>query len=332
VLGPKLWVAGPQIAGRPDENALVATTDSAARAAVRTVQAGGYDFVKITNFITPPVYEAVIHEARQLGIRVVGHVPPSVGIHRALQTGEQIEHLDSFFEAVLADSAPMRVSVTQYEVFRNPNWASLDYIDDAKIDRLAGEVARSGVFVGPTQQVFNTAFAIGETDSAIMNRPDWNLWPVALREGYLRARARYWNAEGLAAKTDARRKRYVEVRNRLVKAINDSGGIIMAGSDTPEWFHTYGWGLHRELQALVAAGLTPFEALRAGTVLPARFLGAPDWGTLEPGKRADLVLLSSNPLEDIRNTAAIEAVVFGGRWLDRAALAAMVSRGEQAVH
>jgi imidazolonepropionase-like amidohydrolase len=332
VLGPKLWVAGPQIAGRGDENTIVATTDSAGRNAVRTIRAAGYDFVKLTNFITPAVYEAVIDEARKAGIRVVGHVDPAVGIHRALQTGEQIEHLDSFFEAILADSSPVRESVTQYGVFRNPNWASLDYIDDRKIDRLAGEVARARAVVGPTQNVFNTAFARSESDSAIRNRPDWELWPAALREGYLRARARYWNAEGVAAKTDARRHRYVEVRNRLVKAIQDSGGTIMAGSDTPEWFHAYGWGLHRELEALVAAGLTPFQALETATVVPARFLGAADWGTLEAGKRADLVLLSGNPLDDIRNTATIQAVMFGGRWLDRSALDAMLARGPKAIH
>ncbi len=332
VLGPKLWVAGPQVAGRPDQHTLVATTDSAARAAVRTVRAAGYDFVKLTNFITPAVYEAVIDEARKAGIRVVGHVDPAVGIQRALQTGEQLEHLDSFFEAVLADSSPIRESVTQYGVFRNPNWASLDHIDDRKIDRLAGQVARAGAVIGPTQNVFNTAFAIGETDSAVRNRPDWTMWPVALREGYLRAKARYWNAEGVAAKTEARRQRYVEVRNRLVRAIHDSGGKIMAGSDTPEWFHTYGWGLHRELEALVAAGLTPYEALEAATVVPAEFLGRSDFGTLAAGKRADLVLLSANPLDQIRNTNTIEAVIFGGRWLDRSTLDAMLARGPQAIH
>jgi hypothetical protein len=81
------------------------------------------------------------------------------------------------------------------------------------------------------------------------------------------------------------------VRNALVKAIHDSGGRIMAGSDTPEWFHAYGFGLHRELQALVQAGLTPWQALEAATRNPAEFLGgARDWGTIAQGMRADLVL------------------------------------------
>ena len=120
--------------------------------------------------------------------------------------------------------------------------------------------------------------------------------------------------------------RYVEVRNQLVKAIADSGGRIMAGSDTPEWFFGYGWTLHRELESLVAAGLTPYQALAAATTTPAEFLRASkEWGTIETGKRADLLLLSANPLEDIRNTSRIEAVVIGGRWLDPAERQRMIA-------
>jgi imidazolonepropionase-like amidohydrolase len=104
-----------------------------------------------------------------------------------------------------------------------------------------------------------------------------------------------------------------------VKAIADSGGKIMAGSDTPEWFFGYGWTIHRELESLVAAGLTPHQALAAATRNPAEFLRASgEWGTIEKGKRADLLLLEANPLEDIRNTTRIEAVSVGGRWLGRA--------------
>jgi imidazolonepropionase-like amidohydrolase len=95
----------------------------------------------------------------------------------------------------------------------------------------------------------------------------------------------------------------------------------------------YGWGLHRELEALVRAGLTPFQALTAATKRPAEFLGASaEWGTIERGKRADFVLLSANPLTDIRNSAAIDGVAIGGRWLPRAQLDAMIARGVKAVH
>src|SRR5207249_3476970 len=103
-------------------------------------------------------------------------------------------------------------------------------------------------------------------------------------------------------------------------------------SDTPEWFLLYGWALHRELESLVAAGF-PYQALAAATRSPAEFLGASkDWGSLEPGKRADLVLLSANRLEDIRNTTRIEGVSLGGRWLERSRLRQMIRTASQRQH
>ena len=321
--GPQLWVASPQFAGKKYDNGVVVTTPDEARAAVRKAKADGYDFVKLTLFISRPVYAAITDEARKAGIRVVGHVDDSVGVARAIEAGQQIEHLDNYFESALADSAPMRASVTQYGVFKPENWTSLDYIDDRKLDSLAGATARGGIWSSPTLNVFNQAFAIGMTDAEIRSRPDWHMMPAQWRAGYLGARTKYWARPA----DEGRRKRYVYVRSHLVKAIADSGGKILAGSDSPEWFHVYGWALHRELASYVDAGLTPYQALETATRNPAEFLGALDqWGTIEKGKRADLVLLAANPLERITNTEMIEAVSMGGRWIPKGELAAMIRR------
>ena len=89
----------------------------------------------------------------------------------------------------------------------------------------------------------------------------------------------------------------------------------------------YGWTLHRELEMLVAAGLTPWEALNSATVVPARYLGAErESGSIAPGRRADLVLLDADPLADIRNTTRISAVMIGGRVLQREELDAAIER------
>ncbi len=139
---------------------------------------------------------------------------------------------------------------------------------------------------------------------------------------YLGARTKYWKS----AATEARRKRYVATRNRITKIIAERGGGLLAGSDTPEWLMAYGWTLHRELEHFVEAGLTPYQALATATRNPAEFLRASkEWGTIEEGKRADLVLIAGNPLEDIRNTARIEAVSVGGRWLPRPELQRMIA-------
>lgn len=318
--GPQLWVASPQLAGRPEENGRVASTPDEARAAVREVADAGYDFVKLTTDLTRPVYDAIVDEARAAGIRVVGHVDPQVGVARALEAGQQVEHLDGTFEAVRRDGAPALPVLSNYGVFRLPAWAALDHMDDAKVRALGGAVARAGVWSVPTLHVFNTAFALGQAEAEVKVRPDWRLLPAGHRALYLRALARYWSDSARVHRTDARRARFVEVRNLLARSIVDSGGRLMAGSDTPEWFMTYGYTLHRELEALVAAGLTPWQALEAATANPARFLGAEtSWGTVAVGRRADLVLLAADPRRDIRNTTRIVGVAVGGRWLDDAA-------------
>jgi hypothetical protein len=254
---------------------------------------------------------------------VTGHVDPAVGVPRALEAGQTIEHLDNYVEQVLADTAPMRTSVSDRGVYKLQNWESLDYVDDAKVARIAGATARSGAWTTPTLTIFKNAFGLGVPDDSIRSWPDWNLYHPALRERWLQVRERYWGDPP----PEARR---VEMRNRLVKAIHDSGGRILAGSDAPEWFHAYGWTLHRELANFVEAGLTPYQALRTATRNPAEFLGASEeWGMIEMGKRADLVLLSANPLEDIRNTARIEAVAVGGRWSERGELDRMIETAVQ---
>lgn len=321
IAGPQLWVASPHLTGRNDANARVVTQPEEARAAVREYKAAGYDLIKVTNWLTPEVWEAIIDEASRQSIRVDGHVVPDVGVPRALAVGQNIQHLDSYFEGVLADSSPIKASVTQFGLFQLRNWTSLDHIDTSKIARLAGATAQSGVYSTPTLHVFNKAFAIGQTEEEARARPDWKVLSPSHRSLYLRALASYWSPAGAELRTEARRRKFVEVRNAIVKAIADSGGAsrLLAGSDSPEWMMAYGWTLHRELEAFANSNLTPFEALATATRNPAEFLGASaEWGTIEVGKRADLVIVDGNPLEDIRNTLKIESVVVGGRLIDRA--------------
>jgi len=115
---------------------------------------------------------------------------------------------------------------------------------------------------------------------------------------------------------------YVQLRMGLVaKDLHDAGARMLAGSDALAVGVFPGFGLHDELESMVDAGLTPAEALVSATLEPARYLQATDsLGTIEPGKVADLVLLGGNPLEDIRNTRRIQAVIVRGRWFDRRAL------------
>ena len=327
LLGPALYVASPELTGRVPRggvfNGRTVKTADEARAAVRDFKAAGYDFIKLTTDITPEVYTAVTEAARESGVRVVGHVDLRVGLRRALAAGQQIEHLDSYMEAVLRDDAPTKVSVSDVGVWRKLNWASLDYVDDRKVEEVARATAAAGVYTCPTLTFFKLTFAVEPSEDEIRARPDYRYFPAPMRESRHAAMKRFWTEPPTAE----RRRRYQSVRDRLVKAIHESGGKIMAGSDTPELFLLYGFTLHRELRNLVEAGLSPYSALEAATRNPAEYLRALDrFGTVSPGRRADLILLEANPLDSIANTERRAGVMVRGRWMPETELRAMRDR------
>ena len=132
----------------------------------------------------------------------------------------------------------------------------------------------------------------------------------------------------------ATRKAFVAKELEVVNAMHRAGIPFLAGTDTPPGVYVFpGFSLHEELQRFVAAGFTPMEALQTATLNPAKFLGMEDrLGSIEKGKLADLVLLDGNPLEDIRNTQKIEAVIVNGSYLPRATLDKMLAGVERAAN
>jgi imidazolonepropionase-like amidohydrolase len=113
-------------------------------------------------------------------------------------------------------------------------------------------------------------------------------------------------------------RRTIEVRRHLIKALHAAGAGLLLGSDAPQIYNVPGFSTHRELESLVAAGLTPYQALETGTRNVARYFGTErETGTIERGKRADMVLLEADPLVDIRNTTKRAGVMVRGRWLPR---------------
>ncbi|HKR21295.1 MAG TPA: amidohydrolase family protein, partial [Pyrinomonadaceae bacterium] len=129
ILAPTIYAASPQFTGRKSTNAYVVTNEAEARAAVIKSKQDGYDFIKVTTYLAPEVYEAIADEARKQNIRVVGHADSrSVGLQRALKAGQQIEHLDSYLEALLPETALVKGSVSDIYLYNPKNWESIDYI------------------------------------------------------------------------------------------------------------------------------------------------------------------------------------------------------------
>jgi imidazolonepropionase-like amidohydrolase len=147
-----------------------------------------------------------------------------------------------------------------------------------------------------------------------------------------------WTSEAIAQDVSAEAAKWYgeqfEFDLKLARAMHAAGVPMLAGSDSLDPFNYPGSGLHEELKLLVRAGFSPMEALQAATINPARFLGRDDadgFGTLEPGRLADIVLLDADPLADIANTQRISAVVTNGRLLDRAELNRLLEQARSAV-
>ncbi|HJR09567.1 MAG TPA: amidohydrolase family protein [Pyrinomonadaceae bacterium] len=318
IVAPTIYAASPQFTGRKSNNAYVVTNETEAREAVRKAKADGYDYLKMTTFLKPEVYEAIVDEAARQRIRVVGHADSrSVGLERALRARQQIEHLDSYLEALLPDDSPVKGSVSDLYIYQPKNWESIDVLDENKIPEIARATVRANPFVVPTLHLFKSTFGVGRTEESIKAQPDIRFYPQKIVDLWLGYNKRYQSQWA----SPERRARYVAVRNKIVKAIHEAGGKILAGSDTPEWLLLYGYTLHRELRALNEAGLSNYATLAAATRNPAEFFGTlQQTGTIERGKRADLILLEANPLDSIANTERRAGVMLKGRWFTQAEL------------
>jgi imidazolonepropionase-like amidohydrolase len=312
IIAPTIYSASPHLTGREQGNDFVVATPEEAREAVRKSKAAGYDFIKVTTFIKAEVYEAAVDEAARQNIRVVGHADSRfVTLARALKARQQIEHLDGYMEAILRDDAPVKGSVSDLYIYDPKNWDSLEYIDEKKIAEIARLTVASNPFVDPTQHFMKNTFGLPRSEESIRAQPDFRFYPPKVQELYLG----FYKRTRLNQVSYEKRARWVEYRNRIIKAIYDAGGRIMAGSDTPEFLWLYGFTMHRELKALADAGLSNYAALEAATRNPSAYLGTIDKvGTIEKGRRADLVLLEASPLENISNTERRAGVMLKGKY------------------
>jgi len=338
LIGPRLIaVAGPLIAGPSGQGRFpsqcVVSTPAEARAAVVARKRMGVDFIKVHGGLSQDLLLAIADEAKQQGLPVLGHAPgrPEDASDAALRS---IEHNTGVRMSGSPDAAALRkqnaASVPEEGVgfvIQNLRRRAKARFDEQTAQPLFAKFRANDTWLVPTlvQGLVWQYLADGT-----LPYPDW------LRYMPRSFTSTWKNSPGFqnpSAQDLVEGNNDLRIAVEIVAAMRRAGLKLMAGTDANGPFPALipGISLHEELSLFVEAGYTPAEALRAATLAPAQFLGREgDFGTVEPGKIADLVLLDADPLVDIRNTRRIQAVVLHGRFLDRNALDEILSRLEAA--
>ena len=266
--------------------------------------------------------------SRQRRISVVGHVDPRMGVRRALAAGQHIEHLDNYLESILRDNAPSRRSVSNYDVFKPENWQSLDFMDQGKLREIARVTANSGTYTSPTLTIPKYAFALGQTDDEIRRMSGVGL-DASKDPGPLSAGKRTVLEDGrLRRATEKIRGHPRPARERdQSRRWQDHIRLRCAGVVLRVWLHAAPRAREPGVGRLDTA-----SGPRSGDDNPCCVRGHDDRvGADRAGAAPDMVLLTANPLADIRNSTKIDSVCIGGRWLERGELDRMLQRAGERV-
>jgi imidazolonepropionase-like amidohydrolase len=299
LFGPRLVTSGPSMNGTSVNGA-----EDAARK-VREQHAAGFDFIKIHPGLSTAEFAAIAATSSELGMRFAGHVPEAVGVRSALASGmATIDHLDGYLAAMMpADSDQSGGYGGFFDVLL------ADQVEVSMIPELAARTATAGTWNVPTESLFEHCVA-NVTTAELRAQPEMRFMPVATVAKWAETRNALMSERGFDPRVAARA---IDIRRRLILALHDAGAGLLLGSDSPQVFNVPGFSIHQELEFLVAAGLTPFQALQTGTTAVADFLHT-NTGVIAVGRDADLVLLDASPLEEIGNTRRIHGVMLRGSW------------------
>jgi len=319
LLGPRMIVSGPMLDGpKVSFPASIAITSPAVgRDTVDSLKRRGVDFIKVQSGVARDAYFAIADQAKRVGLRLDGHVPDAIRASEAIAAGQRtFEHLIGIFEASSPDED--KYITDTYDGGTKRPGVFLKTYDPAREALIVQKVAAARIWQCPTLFWERGQWLVDTVN--VMNDPDLAYAAKSWIANWAKSRASI--LKGLASDPLPVRVEFVAHELDVVRKLHAAKVPFLAGTDTPAGVDVLpGISLHLELERFVAAGFTPLEALQTATLNPAIFydeLG--DFGSVQPGRIADLVMLSANPLSDIRNTTAIAGVVADGRYLSSADL------------
>ena len=304
ILGPHFYTSGPSFNGNS-----VKSTEAAETMVVEQKKAG-YDFFKLHPGLSKENFLAIAKKAKELNMRFAGHVSYDVGVWLAINEGyASIDHLDGFVEALVPGVENIKESGRGlFGLFIAKK------ADTTKIAALTTALRDHHVWVVPTQALAERWFTPLKSAEAFSKDPEMIYMSQKTLSNWIDGKNSLMKG---SAYDSASVIALIDLRRKLIYACQKNGVGILSGSDAPQVFDVPGFSLHQELQYMVAAGLTPYEALVTSTVNVAEYFNLPDAGTIKEGNVSDLVLLNGNPLSDISQTQNIQGVVIGKRWLPK---------------
>jgi imidazolonepropionase-like amidohydrolase len=299
MFGPTIYSSGPVMEGPPKTMPLMKVYDDPATAAdaVSEQIEQGYDFIKVYDYIDLSTYEAIIETAKVQGVAVVGHTPKKVGLERVIANGQvTIEHLSGFID----------------------NDTGEYIVPESELAKYAQMVAAAGVYVCPTIAVYQV-YVPKEDLHLLEERPEMAYISPGMKFVW-----QYFSLPGAMGGITYEGDYPTRINEMFLntsRILHKHGVKFVLGTDSDNPYLVPGGSLLDELDYLVEAGFSPYEALETGTRNAAEAMGKQDeFGTIEPGKRADLILLDGNPLDDVTATRERSGVMLRGRWIPQSEL------------
>lgn len=336
LLGPRMVISGPLVDGVnpvPADDSMVVHNPAEARAAVDSLKQGNVDFIGVSGSLTADEYNALVEESKKLGVPFAGELPQGVWATDASTAGQlSIEHLagsieessKNFDQIVHLNDAPPASPAEK--IARALDLLKLESggFDPERLKNLIAIFVNNGTRQVPMLMSSKILSSLG--DGAMANDPRFANISSQMKKEWNEMRERliadkppeYWTL----------RKAAYQQELAISREYHRGGVLMLGGTGAGEIpFVIPGYGLHEELATLVETGFTPLEALQSVTLEAAKLMDRSDeFGQVANGKDADFVLLDANPLDDIHNTQKIRAVIVQGKYLDRAALDAMVGQ------
>jgi len=304
ILSPKIYTSSPSLNG----NSIPTPEDAIAK--VTQYQKDGYDFLKIHPGIKLEVWEALEKTAKKVDIPFAGHVPTGVGIHRALEAQyKTIDHLDGYLEGLVPKSEKVDPDANGFF-----GYGFTPLLDTSLISELVTKTLQNKVAIVPTQTLFSRWFSPVPIEE-LANENEMKYISPKMMFTWRQMRARFAGGDDF---TKEQWRKFMDIRIKILKKMNQRGVIFLLGSDAPQVFNVPGFSIHHEMKDMSEVGISNYKILQSGTINPAIFFKTKGHvGKIITGAPADLVLLNENPLEDIRNAQKIEGVMIGKNWLSK---------------